>query len=94
MARRSEHNFNGALNSCRAVLPNMIERRSGKIIVLACGGVSTGRPGFSFTRRRRQLGEIRRERVRGSDRTQRSDQLPFTGESYTHMTDQILAAGE
>src|SRR5579862_4118283 len=35
-------NMIGVMNSCRAVLPQMIARRSGKIIVLACGGVSTG----------------------------------------------------
>src|SRR5437870_11031226 len=40
-------NLVGTMNSCRAVLPHMIERRVGKIIVLSGGGAVTARTNFS-----------------------------------------------
>ncbi len=40
-------NLVGVMNACRAVLPHMIERRSGKIIVLSGPGAATSRPCFS-----------------------------------------------
>jgi 3-oxoacyl-[acyl-carrier protein] reductase len=41
-------NLVGVLNTCRAVLPQMIERRNGKIIVIAgVGGILPARPNFA-----------------------------------------------
>jgi len=40
-------NLMGVVNSCRAVLPQMVERRTGKIIVLTCGADDP--PKFSFS---------------------------------------------
>jgi 3-oxoacyl-[acyl-carrier protein] reductase len=41
-------NLLGVMNCCRAVLPQMIERRSGKIIVITGGGAKEGRPNFAL----------------------------------------------
>jgi 3-oxoacyl-[acyl-carrier protein] reductase len=40
-------NLMGVVNAVRAVLPQMIEQRSGKIIVMSGSGTSTARPNFS-----------------------------------------------
>jgi NAD(P)-dependent dehydrogenase (short-subunit alcohol dehydrogenase family) len=40
-------NLMGVVHSCRAVLPNMVERRSGKIIALACAADTQPSAGFS-----------------------------------------------
>src|SRR6516225_1083293 len=42
-----EINLIGAVNSCRAVLPSMIEKRSGKIILIVGGGSGHPRANFS-----------------------------------------------
>lgn len=88
-------NLVGVMNSCRAVLPQMIERRSGKIIVLACGGVSGARPNFSIYSATKAAAarfvESLAEEVLEHN-VQVNCMSP--GETYTHMTDQILAAGE
>jgi len=88
-------NLTGVMNACRAVLPHMIERRAGKIIVLACGGVSTGRPNFSVyaavkSALARFVESVAEEVVEHNIQIN----CLSPGESYTHMTDQILAAGE
>jgi len=56
-----EINLIGAVNACRAALPPMVEKRRGKIVLIAGGGSGHARPNFS---------------------------------AYTHMTDEILHAGE
>jgi NAD(P)-dependent dehydrogenase (short-subunit alcohol dehydrogenase family) len=83
------------MNSCRAVLPQMIERRSGKIIVLACAGVSSGRPNFSVYAASKAALARFVESV-AEEVVEHNVQINCLspGESYTHMTDQILAAGE
>jgi NAD(P)-dependent dehydrogenase (short-subunit alcohol dehydrogenase family) len=88
-------NLIGVMNSCRAVLPHMIERRSGKIIVLACGGVSTGRPNFSVYAAAK-AGLARFVESVAQEVVEHNVQINCLspGESYTHMTDQILAAGD
>ena len=88
-------NLIGAMNSCRAVLPQMIERRSGKIIVLACAGVSSGRPNFSVYAASKAAVARFVESV-AEEVVEHNVQINCLspGESYTHMTDQILAAGE
>ena len=40
-------NLLGVMNACKAVLPHMIARREGKIIVLSCPGATMARPNFS-----------------------------------------------
>ena len=40
-------NILGVMNSCRAVLPQMVERRSGKIIILSGPGAADARPNFA-----------------------------------------------
>ena len=40
-------NLTGVVNSCSAVLPSMIEKRSGKILVLACDSDAAPRGNFS-----------------------------------------------
>lgn len=86
-------NLVGVMHSVRAVLPQMIERRSGKIIVLA--GVSPSRPNFSIYAASKAgvLGFIESvaEEVREHN-VQINAMAP--GSTYTHMTDQILHAGD
>ena len=88
-------NLVGVMNCCRAALPQMIERRSGKIIVLTCGGVSSARPNFSLYAATKsavaRFVESLAEEV--SEHNVQVNCLS-PGSAYTHMTDQILAAGE
>lgn len=88
-------NLIGVMNACRAVLPHMIERRSGKIIVLACGGASSGRRNFSVYAATKAAVARFVESVAAevSDHNVQVNCIS-PGDTYTHMTDQILAAGE
>ena len=88
-------NLIGVMNCCRAVLPQMIERRSGKIIVLACGGVSTGRPNFAVYAATKSAVARFVESI-AQELLDHNVQINCIspGETYTHMTDQILAAGD
>jgi NAD(P)-dependent dehydrogenase (short-subunit alcohol dehydrogenase family) len=88
-------NLTGAVNSCRAVLPTMIERRSGKIILIAGGGSSKSRPNFSAYAASKaglvRVAECLADEVRDHN-VQVNAMSP--GGAYTHMTDEILHAGE
>jgi 3-oxoacyl-[acyl-carrier protein] reductase len=90
-----ETNLTGVMNCCRAVLPQMIERRSGKIIVITGGGARQARPNFSLYAATKtalvRFVESVAEEV-SAHNVQINCLSP--GGSYTHMTDQILAAGE
>jgi 3-oxoacyl-[acyl-carrier protein] reductase len=90
-----ETNLTGVLNCCRAVLPQMIERRSGKIIVITGGGARVGRPNFSlYAAAKTAL--VRFVESVAQEISEHNVQINCMspGGSYTHMTDQILAAGE
>ncbi len=88
-------NLLGVMHACRAVLPHMIERRAGKIIVLSGPGATAARPNFSAYAASKtavvRLVETIAEEVRDHN-----VQINCMGPSptYTHMTDQILHAGE
>lgn len=88
-------NVIGVMNSCRAVLPHMIEKRSGKIIVLSGRGAANARPGFSAYAASKaavvRLVETLAEEVRDHN-IQVNAMGP--GGTYTSMTDEILKAGE
>jgi len=88
-------NLIGAVNACRAVLPQMIERRSGKIILLSGTGAAGPRPGFSAYAASKaavvRLAETMAEEV-SDHNVQVNCMLP--GSAYTSMTDEILRAGE
>jgi NAD(P)-dependent dehydrogenase (short-subunit alcohol dehydrogenase family) len=88
-------NLIGVMNACRAVLPNMIQKRSGKIIVLTSNAASQARPNFALYAAAKaavvSFVESIAEELRDHN-VQINCMSP--GASYTHMTDQILAAGE
>ncbi len=88
-------NLTGVLNACRAVLPHMLEQRSGKIIILTGGGSTPARPNFALHESTKsaliRFAEALAEEV-GDQNVQVNCMAP--GVTYTHMTDQILAAGE
>ena len=90
-----ETNLIGTVNSCRAVLPGMVEKRSGKIILLVGAGASTVRPNFSAYAASKaglaRFAECLAEEVRDAN-VQVNCLWP--GEAYTHMTDEILNARE
>jgi 3-oxoacyl-[acyl-carrier protein] reductase len=90
-----ETNLFGVVNSVRAVLPQMIERRSGKIVVLAGRGVANSRPNFSAYATSKaavaRLTETLADEL-GEHNIQINCMSP--GGSYTSMTDEILHAGE
>ena len=94
-AEAIEINLVGMANACRAVLPHMIERRSGKIIVLGGGGSAYSRPNFSAYAASKtavvRLVECLADEVRDHN-VQVNCMAP--GASYSHMTDEILHAGE
>ncbi len=89
-----ETNIVGVMHACRAVLPQMISRRSGKIIVLSGGGASDPRPGFSAYAASKaaivRLVETLAEEVRDHN-VQVNCLAP--GGAYTSMTDEIIQAG-
>src|SRR4051812_18943477 len=87
-------NLLGVMNVFRATLPAMIQRRSGKIIVLTSGAGSQARPNLAIYAATKaavvSLVESVADEVRDHN-VQVNCMAP--GASYTHMTDQILAAG-
>lgn len=90
-----EVNLIGVFHACRAVLPRMVSRRSGKIIVLVGGGTMQARPNFSAyaaskTALVRLVETIAAEA--GEFNVQANCLDP--GPTYTHLTDEILSAGE
>jgi len=90
-----ETNVMGVMNSCRAVLPKMLERRAGKIIVISGQGAGSPRPRFAAYASSKaaivRFVECVAEEVR-DDNVQMNCMFP--GETYTSMTDEILHAGE
>lgn len=85
----------GAANSCRAALPPMIEKRCGKIILISGGGAASARPNFTAYAAAKtalvRLVECLAEEVRDHN-VQVNAMAP--GASYSHMTDEVLHAGE
>ena len=94
-AETFEVNVIGVANTCRAVLPEMVARRSGKILVLTGGGTTHPRQNFSGYAASKaavaRMVETVAEEVRDSN-VQINCLSP--GGTYTHMTDEILQAGE
>lgn len=89
-------NFVGVLNACRAVLPSMIERRSGKIILVAgVGGRMPSRPNFAV-HAATKTAIVRYAESLSEELLEHNIQINCLapGETYTHMTDLILAAGD
>ncbi len=94
-AETVETNLMGAMHACRAVLPRMIARRRGKIIVISGGGAASARPRFSAYAASKaavvRFAETLAEEVRDYN-IQVNCMAP--GGTYTHMTDEILHSGE
>ena len=88
-------NLLGTLNSVRAVLPGMVARRKGKIILIAGGGASNPRPNFACYAATKaalaRFAESVAEEVREHN-VQINCVAP--GGAYTSMTDEILSAGD
>ena len=93
-AETIEINLIGVMHACRAVLPQMMERRSGKIVVLSGGGSANSRPLFSAYAASKtgvvRLVETVAEEVRDYN-IQINAMAP--GATYSHMTDEIIHAG-
>jgi NAD(P)-dependent dehydrogenase (short-subunit alcohol dehydrogenase family) len=90
-----ETNVVGVANAVRAVLPHMIDKRSGKIIVLGGRGGGDPRPFFSAYAASKaavaRFVETVAEEVRDHNI---QINLMSPGRTYTHMTDEILRAGD
>ena len=88
-------NFFGVVNACRAALPPMIEKRSGKIILMSGAGSAYVRPNFTAYAASKaalvRFAECLAEEVRYHN-VQVNAMAP--GATYTHMTDETLQAGE
>lgn len=92
----AQTNLLGVLNACRAVLPQMIERRSGKIIVIAgVGGKLPSRPNMAV-HSATKTSIVRFVESLSEELLDHNIQVNCLspGETYTHMTDQVLAAGD
>ena len=89
-----EANILGVMNSIRAVLPDMIERRSGKIVVITGGGAATARPNFAPYAASKAAVVRLVESIAGEvDGANIQINCFAPGGSYTSMTDEILHAG-
>ena len=94
-AETIETNLLGVVNSVRAVLPHMLDKRSGKIIVLGGRGAAEPRSYFSAYAASKaavaRFVETIAEEIR--DRNVQINVMS-PGRTYTHMTDEILRAGD
>jgi NAD(P)-dependent dehydrogenase (short-subunit alcohol dehydrogenase family) len=88
-------NLLGVFHCCHAVLPEMIARRSGKIINLSGGGAASGRAFFSAYAAAK-AGLVRFTETLAEEVAPQNIQVNAMapGATYTHMTDQVLTAGE
>jgi NAD(P)-dependent dehydrogenase (short-subunit alcohol dehydrogenase family) len=90
-----ETNLIGMVNSCRAALPPMVEKRSGKVIAIVGNGAAMARPNFSAYAASKaavvRFAECLAEEM--SDHNVQVNTL-VPGGAYTSMTDDILQAGE
>ncbi len=88
-------NLGGVFTACRVALPSMIERRSGKILVLGGGGATPARPNFAVYAATK-TGLVRFVETLAEEVSEHNIQVNCIspGATYTHMTDQILAAGD
>jgi NAD(P)-dependent dehydrogenase (short-subunit alcohol dehydrogenase family) len=90
-----EINLIGVANACRVALPPMIEKRSGKIILISGGGAANARPNFTAYAASKaavvRFGENLAAEV-GDHNIQVNIMAP--GAVYSTMTDEILRAGE
>lgn len=88
-------NVIGVMRCCAAALPEMVRRRCGKVIAIGGGGGSRPRPNFSSYAASKaavvRFIETLAEELR-DDNVQLNCMAP--GGTYTHMTDQILSAGD
>ena len=87
-------NIIGVFNTVRAVLPQMIGHRAGKIIAISGEGAASARPFFAAYAASKaataRFVESVAEEVR--DHNVQINAI-FPGEAYTNMTDEILHAG-
>src|SRR6516165_344224 len=90
-----ETNLIGVANSCRVALPPMIEKRSGKIILIAGGGSAYSRPNFTAYAASKsavvRFGETLADEVRDHNV---QGNTPAPGPAYSTTTDEIINAGE
>ena len=90
-----EINLIGVANACRVALPPMIEKRSGKIILISGGGSANARPNFTAYAASKtavvRFGENLAAEV--SDHNVQVN-IIAPGAVYSTMTDEILRAGE
>lgn len=87
-------NLMGVVHSCRAVLPAMLERRAGKIIVLACSSDTGPQQGFSAYNTSKQalipfVESLAAEVAEDNIQVNCFD----PGEAYTTFTDEVIRAG-
>ncbi|HWF07197.1 MAG TPA: SDR family oxidoreductase [Bryobacteraceae bacterium] len=88
-----ETNVIGVMNACRAVLPQMIQRRSGKILVIADSSSSIPRPNFAPYSASKAAVVRFVESVAEEVRDHNVQINCFSpGGAYTTMTDEILEA--
>lgn len=88
-------NVRGAVHCARTLLPEMIARRCGKLVFLSGGGGTKPRPNFTAYAASKaallRFAETLAEEVREHN-VQVNCMSP--GGTYTHMTDEILRAGD
>jgi NAD(P)-dependent dehydrogenase (short-subunit alcohol dehydrogenase family) len=90
-----EVNLIGVVNSCRVALPPMVEKRSGKIILVVGGGSGHTRPNFgAYAASKAAVVRFAEGlAVEVSDHNVQVNCIS-PGNVYTHMIDEILHAGE
>jgi NAD(P)-dependent dehydrogenase (short-subunit alcohol dehydrogenase family) len=90
-----EINLMGVVNSCRAALPPMIDKRNGKIILVVGGGSGHARPNFGAYAASKAAVVRFAEclAVEVSDHNVQVNSIS-PGSVYSHMTDEVLHAGE
>ena len=88
-------NLLGVMNACRAVLPHMVARRAGKIVVLSGPGAANARPNLSAYAAS-QAAVVRLVETIAEENREHNVQINCMGPggTYTSMTDEILRAGE
>jgi NAD(P)-dependent dehydrogenase (short-subunit alcohol dehydrogenase family) len=86
-------NLLGVVHACRAVLPAMVERRAGKIIVLTCG--CDERPALNFSAyTTSKVAVVRFVEALAAEVSDQNVQVNCLdpGPAYTNLTDEIIRA--